>query len=104
MMGAWTLLRFCLQVAQASGKTAAGACLVGGPLWFPCPRSPAWKDNAEKVRKGQEREHADRLARGPDVPNLLDGGSSLALNNLRLSLCHKQSQLMVLRRALAKSV
>lgn len=52
-----------------------------------------------KVSKGQEWEHADRLARGSGAPSLLDGRSSLALNNLRLSLCHKQARPTVPRGA-----
>lgn len=90
MTGAWALLRFWLQVAQASGETAAGACLVGDPLWFPCLRSPAWK-TMFKVRKGQQREHADKLARGPDVPDLLDGRSSCALILIYGSVCATSS-------------
>lgn len=56
-----------------------------------------------KARKGQEPLHSH--VRGADVPCLLDGRrSAWALNNLWLGLCHKRSQLTVLRGALAKSV
>lgn len=51
------------------------------------------------MRKEQEWEHTDRLARGPDVPDLLDDKSSLDVNNLWLGLCHKESQPTALRGA-----
>lgn len=51
------------------------------------------------MRKGQEWEHTERLARGPDMPDLLDDESSLDLNNLWLGLCRKESQPTALRGA-----
>ena len=61
-MGAWTLLRFWLEVAPALGKTAAGVCLVGDALWFPRPRRPPWRDNVQS-ENGAARRQAGKGSR-----------------------------------------
>lgn len=76
-------------MAQALGKAAVGAC--GSEIrWGFLVLAARCGRTMLKVRKGQEREHMDRLAGGPGVPDVLDGRSSLAPNNVRLGLCHEQ--------------
>lgn len=104
----------CIDSAALSASCGSGfECVLRVRVWSAIPCGflvlVAWcGETMLKVTQGQEWDHADELATGPDMPSLLDGRSSWALSNLQLGLCHKRSEPAAQRgsalgRAVAKS-